>query len=52
MGGENWDSEISGELEVDDNDDVDTELGTEDARSYRATAARLNYISPVRLDIG
>ena len=28
------------------------ELGREEARSYRAIAARLNYLAPDRLDIG
>ena len=52
MNGEDWDSEFSGELEIDTTDDGGTELNAEDARSYRAIAARLNYISPDRLDIG
>ena len=43
--GERWDNEISNELEIDDYGD-DTELDAERARSYRAIAARLNYISP------
>ena len=49
--GESWDNEISNELEIDDDGD-DTELDAERARSYRAIAARRNYISPDRPDIG
>ena len=49
--GENWDAEISDDLEVDD-DDGDDLLDADGARSYRAIAARLNYISPDRPDIG
>ena len=47
---ESWDSETSNELEIDDDGD-DAELDGEGARSYRAIAARLNYISPDRPDI-
>ena len=46
MNGENWDAELTGELEIDNTDDGDTELDAEDA-SYRAIVARLNYISPI-----
>ena len=52
MNGENWDAEFSSELEIANTDDGDTELNAEDARSYRAIAARLHYISPDRPDIG
>ena len=52
MNGENWGSEFAGELEIDTTEDGDTELGADDARSYRAIAARLNYICPDRPDIG
>ena len=52
MNGENWDSEFAGELEINTTEDGDTELNADDARSYRAIAARLNYISPDRPDIG
>ena len=31
---------------------MDDELGREDARRYRAVAARLNYLAPDRVDIG
>ena len=48
--GESWDNEIGDELEIDDGGD-DTELDAEKARSYRAIAARLSYISPNRPDI-
>ena len=51
MNGETWDEEFAGELEIDNTGDSDTELNAEDARSYRAIAARLNYISPDRADI-
>ena len=49
--GEKWDNAISNEFEIDDDGD-DTELDAERARSYRAIAACLNYISPDRPDIG
>ena len=42
MNGESWDDKSAGELEIDDTNDGDTELNAEDARSYRAIAARLN----------
>ena len=49
--GDSWDGETGDGLEVDDDDD-DSELDADKARSYRAIAARLNYISPDRPDIG
>jgi hypothetical protein len=49
--GDSWDDETGNGLEVDADDD-DSELDTDKARSYRAIAARLNYISPDRPDIG
>ena len=52
MKGENWNSELSDELEVKDDDDGDEELDAAGARRYRAVAARLSYISPDRPDIG
>ena len=52
MNGESWDNELAGELEINTTEDDDTELNADDARSYRAIAARLNYISPDRPDIG
>ena len=52
MNAENWDEEFAGELEIDITDDGDTELNAEGARSYRAKATRLNYISPDRPDNG
>ena len=36
MNGESWDDEFAGKLEIDDNNDGDTELNAEDARRYRA----------------
>jgi hypothetical protein len=50
MNGDSWDDENGNGLEVDDDDD--SELDADKARSYRAIAARLNYISPDRPDIG
>ena len=49
--GDSWDDETGNELEVDDDGD-DSELDADRARSYQAIAARLNYISPDRPDIG
>jgi hypothetical protein len=51
MKGDSWNSEVDDGLEVDDDND-DSELDADGARSYRAIAARLNYISPDRPDIG
>ena len=41
-----------GAVNKDEDDDDDSELDANKARSYRTIAARLNYISPDRPDIG
>ena len=51
MTADSWDDGIDNGPEVDDDGD-DGELDAEQAWSYRAIAARLNYISPDRPDIG
>ena len=52
MNGESWDNEFADELEINTTQNDDTEFSADDARSYRAIAARLNYIFPDRPDIG
>ena len=49
--GESWDDDVDDDLEVHDDDD-DDDLDPASAKLYRAVAARLNYISPDRPDIG
>lgn len=50
MDGDDWSGDLDNELEM--NDDDDEELDPASAKIYRAVAARLNYISPDRPDIG